>query len=351
MLTLHFYDIGNNEGENETTPVIGILTMPIAKIYPDYFSIINTSYISWIKQTGLRWMPINVFGSQEYIKKRLGEVNGVLLPGSHSVDISNTNNDNLSKKMLNNNKHYKKAFKLILNHAIKENDEGNVFVVFGTCFGLQALLRLTFDFKGKMDILEDMNKNMPIYFTDNANKSVNLSLVLNENDLKRFNGVKIAAANHFGFSLDTFNSSERLKEEFTILATAFNQNNIEHVALVEHKDYPFIACQFHLEKSQFVHLTELNINRSDLSIEFGIKMAFMIRELLRHEKNEINNKYINTTKSRFFYTVLGKTEETLVLPSTSYQNYMKDTNTNMMFSSKEIKHAVGVESSYRSFFY
>ncbi len=82
--------------------------------------------------SGAQVVPILAYSNQSDIAALLPKLNGVLFPGG-GVEF------NINNRWTSN-------ANFIFQYAIKQNDAGNVFPVWGTCLGIQLLGFLTNNF-------------------------------------------------------------------------------------------------------------------------------------------------------------------------------------------------------------
>lgn len=116
-------------------PIIGIYTQvneddpPRGDSNDIFQTFISASYIKFAEMAGAQVVPIFAYSNQSDIAALLPKLNGVLFPGGDlDFDLKNrwTSNANF-----------------IFQYAIRENDKGNVFPIWGTCMGHQLLGYLT----------------------------------------------------------------------------------------------------------------------------------------------------------------------------------------------------------------
>lgn len=85
--------------------------------------------------SGAHVVPIFAYSERSYFDDLLPKINGVLFPGGDvDIDINNKWTQNAD---------------YILKYAIKQNEKGNVFPIWGTCLGMQLLAYLTAGYDGK----------------------------------------------------------------------------------------------------------------------------------------------------------------------------------------------------------
>uniref|UniRef100_A0A8C6USS6 folate gamma-glutamyl hydrolase n=1 Tax=Neogobius melanostomus TaxID=47308 RepID=A0A8C6USS6_9GOBI len=91
-------------------------------------SYIAASYGKYIESAGARVVPIRINRKEAEYEKLFNSINGLLLPGG-DVDIQNSL--------------FTRAAKIFYKLALKANDAGDYFPLWGTCQGLQQLTVLT----------------------------------------------------------------------------------------------------------------------------------------------------------------------------------------------------------------
>lgn len=109
--------------------MIGIYTQDAD--YPGYenYTYIAASYVKSMEMTGAQVVPIFWHSTTSQLKELLSQINGVVFPGGEMpIDIKNQWTSNT---------------KYILEYAMDQNNQGNVFPVWATCLGYEALAVIT----------------------------------------------------------------------------------------------------------------------------------------------------------------------------------------------------------------
>lgn len=117
------YKIDQNE-----QPVIGIISQTIDfspashgdHRFDNYTSFIMGGYVRFLQGAGARVVPLVLGEPEEITIKKLKSLNGVLFPGGDG--------------------NYSTLGKFVLDYAIKENDEGRFFPMWGTCLGFEYFI-------------------------------------------------------------------------------------------------------------------------------------------------------------------------------------------------------------------
>jgi gamma-glutamyl hydrolase len=123
----------------QQTPIIGIYTQD--SDYPGYenFTYIAASYVKSIEMAGAQVVPIFYHYNTNQLADILSQINGVVFPGGDmSIDISNQWTANT---------------KYILEYAMDQNNKGNVYPIWATCLGFEALAVITSQVRNNMSTL------------------------------------------------------------------------------------------------------------------------------------------------------------------------------------------------------
>ena len=109
-------------------PVIAVLSQAITSDtlkndprFADYSSYVMSDYVQFFEGSGARVIPILSTESDEVTLDKLSKINGVLFPGGAGDDL------------------YKAKAEMVYKEAIKKNDGGEYFPLFGICMGFEDL--------------------------------------------------------------------------------------------------------------------------------------------------------------------------------------------------------------------
>lgn len=266
-----------------STPVIGILTLHTSSKfdYPIGSTYVYSSYTKWIEESEMRWIPISVFDSVDVVARKLELVNGVLLTGGNEV----MGTKNMPSA-------YAGIVAQILDYARAQNDHGVVYPVFGTCMGFQSMLVVLSDYELKLESVHNVNHSEGLKLTPNAQHSF-LSLYFNDNELSSLDAQKLFYFHHNdGFSMQQINASPYATNNLRILASVTTPKSLEILAAVQHKTYPFIAVQFHPEKTQFEYSDAADINKSDYAVKVNAGFSKVFRQLIGDVRAKLTTKQV-----------------------------------------------------------
>ncbi|KAM4583424.1 gamma-glutamyl hydrolase isoform 1-T2 [Fundulus diaphanus] len=217
-------------------PIIGVLAQE--NLPDDHFargsSYIAASYIKYLESAGARVVPIRINLTEEEYIKIFNSINGLLLPGG-DVDLQTSQ--------------FSRAARIFYNLALKANDAGDYFPIWGTCQGFQQLSVLTAR-KNLLTLTKTKAVALPLILTPAAQssrlfrnfpKDVLQSLV-NENITSNFHS--------WSLSMQNYTRNAKLKRFYRVLSTN-SDGEKEFISTMEAYRYPFYAVQWHPEKSPF----------------------------------------------------------------------------------------------------
>ncbi|ESO84108.1 hypothetical protein LOTGIDRAFT_229608 [Lottia gigantea] len=254
-------------------PIIGILTQ---KVSGKEETFIPASYVNYLEASGARVVPVRADQPKRYYEKAFSQINGVLFPGGGVGLISS---------------YYAHSGRYIYDLAIKANDEGDFFPLWGTCQGFQLLTNLTAD----VDLLSSTDsENLPLPL--NISKSLaGKSRLFGPlpSRIYDFLTQKPVTYNnhHYSMTTKTFHNTKSLYSFYNVLSTNTDREGIEFVSTFEAKDYPFYGVQWHPEKNNFVWNPKLNIDHDESAVEVSQYMS----NFLVAEARKSNHKFQNST--------------------------------------------------------
>ncbi|XP_067673158.1 gamma-glutamyl hydrolase A-like [Haliotis asinina] len=215
-------------------PVIGVLAQATdSKTHGDTY--IPANYVKYLEQAGARVVPIRVREPVSYYVKLFSHINGVLFPGG-SVGIVSSD--------------YAKAARILYDMAVKANDAGDHFPLWGTCQGFQLLTNLT----ARHNLLQPVDASdisLPLDLAPDAKSSrllgrlsqKSLHILTTENVTPNFH--------HYGLLLETFDQTKALSSFYRLISTNKGRKGKVFVSTIEAFKYPFYGTQWHPEKINF----------------------------------------------------------------------------------------------------
>ena len=227
---------------------IGIVTAPMPNSHltraPSY---LDKDYITWVEMSGANALliPYNTASIEHY----LDLVQGIVWVGG-AIENTKTHSNQQYKTLI-------AIFKKIFSYAVKENDKGNYFPLWGTCLGFELLAMMGENYKdGYFTHLQHAEKYElgPLMFVGKSKIRQAVPVKLQE---------KIAVSpvvNHihnYGFDLKNPHT-KTMKEYLKIVSVDIAENGVKFMNMFEYKKYPFYGCQWHPEKP----LTHLGVELS-----------------------------------------------------------------------------------------
>ncbi|CAH1794487.1 unnamed protein product [Owenia fusiformis] len=281
MVLWHIYCFGLSSSSPSLNfrPIIGVLAQSTGKSGAKYGeTYIPYTYVNYLEMAGARVVPIKIDECEEYYEEIFKSINGVLFPGG-GVDIVTSDFACEAKKLYD--------------LAIKANDNGDYFPIWGTCLGFELLSALT---AGK-NILEHCSAE---------NIRTSLDLVKGYEDSRLFHGIDgnilriltetNSTANFHQYCLTpkNFNENSKLKQFYRVMSTDVDENGLEYISTMEAYQYPFYGVQWHPEKNIFVWTPTYNL---DHSID-GVKIAQYMANFFVNEARKSQHTFPDVTKEQ-----------------------------------------------------
>lgn len=254
--------------------VIGIVTVPLSP-GKKYFGVcgdsyIATAHINWIRSVGMEILPIPFTTTDfDYYVKR---VNGLYLPSGGAFAL--------------NQLEYYNCCKSFIKCAIRENENGNYFPVWGGCMGMQQMMMVG-DNKDNLNLLTRFdsfnNLMLPLDITKEGLKGKLLSRA-SQRFLAKLKNTNCTLNNHkMGLSPSDFKRSKMLHRFYRIVSTNKDRKGKEFVSTIESRDYPFYGVQWHPERGgdmqYFIKFFKHEANKSN-----KIKKDIQLHKSLQHKR-------------------------------------------------------------------
>ncbi|XP_061688352.1 zgc:171566 isoform X2 [Syngnathoides biaculeatus] len=217
-------------------PIIGVLAQEVLPDDPFAagWSYIAASYVKYLESGGARVVPVRINRTQEEYAKIFSSINGLLLPGG-DVDIETSQ--------------YARAAQIFYDLALKANNDGDYFPLWGTCQGFQQLTVLTAS-KNLLTTTDTKAVALPLTFTS-ASPSSRLFRDFPEDLMRSLSEDNITVNFHsWSLSLQNFSRNAKLKRFYKVLSTN-TDGRTDFVSTMEARRYPFYAVQWHPEKAPF----------------------------------------------------------------------------------------------------
>ncbi|KAK2861608.1 hypothetical protein Q5P01_001141 [Channa striata] len=132
-------------------PIVGVLAQEIREsdLTPNGSTYIPASYVKFLEGGGARVVPIRIYDTEENYAKTFNSINGLVLPGG-DVDLTKSKSTRVAR--------------IFYDLAIKANDAGDYFPIWGACQGFQQLSYLTAN-KDLLTFTNTTSKALPLTFT------------------------------------------------------------------------------------------------------------------------------------------------------------------------------------------
>jgi gamma-glutamyl hydrolase len=295
LLTLLFF-IWLPDLEAKEVPVIGILSKPVYssmgnltnagedKIFLENSDetgerLIDGAYVNFLEAGGAKVAYIDYRASNKELTELFKKLDGMLIPGGTASFFESKGYSKFAR-----------SGKLLLELAIKENDEGGYFPVWGTCLGFELILQLI----GENNVLSSNcdcnNYGTTLEFTDKA-KFSHLFAHYSPEELYELTTKPYTFNNHqIYISLKTFHNNAKLNSFFNVLATSKDKKGkMTYIAAIEAKKYPMYAVQFHPEKNAYRFYPLMGMDHSREGIRIMQQMSTFFVEECRKSKHKFKD--------------------------------------------------------------
>lgn len=248
-------------------PIIGILAQE--NLQGDQFargsSYIAASYVKYVESAGARVIPVRINRTQDEYVKIFNSINGLLLPGG-DVDLQTSM--------------FSRAAKIFYDLALKANDAGDYFPLWGTCQGFQQLSVLTAN-KNLLTLTDTKAVALPLTLTPAAQSS-RLFRTFPRDLLQSLSQENITSNFHsWSLSMQNFSRNAKLKRFYKILSTNTDGKK-EFISTMEAFRYPFYAVQWHPEKSPFEWIDKAGMIHSVSAVKASFYTAnFFVSEAMK----------------------------------------------------------------------
>lgn len=255
---------GSQKAVNDR-PVIGVLTQLISDeaMKPFGETYIPAAYVKYMESGGCRVMPIRLTHTAAEYENIFQKINGLLWIGG-AADLEKSA--------------FARVAKIFYSLALKANDKGDFFPIWGTCMGMQQLTVLVAG-KNLLTTTTAENVAYPLNLTTEAYSSRMFQGFPRE--LMRALTQEPLTGNfhHYGVTVKTFQENKELQGFFSILSTNIAENGADFVSTMEGKDYPFYGVQWHPEVNRFQWDAKMNFPHSDHAVQLSALLAeFFVNE-------------------------------------------------------------------------
>lgn len=230
---------GKNNGKT-FNKVVGMITVPLSPKKKFYSvcgdSYIASSHVTWLKRQGVKIVPIPY--TTKNPKYYMSKVNGLYFPSGGAFAL--------------NSKEYYKICKEFVKLAMRENDKGNYFPIWGGCMGMQQMVIIA-DEQDNLDTLltqfdsfNDLLLNLDI--TEEGRKS-KLFRNATPEFMKTLEVTNCTLNNHkMGISPYKFKTHKNINNFYKIVSTNKDRQGKSFVSTIEGRFYPFYGVQWHPER-------------------------------------------------------------------------------------------------------
>ena len=232
-------------------PIVGVLSQPLgveaegaasggANNNTTRQTYIAASYIKFLEAAGARVVPIHYDASETELTELMGQINGLLFPGGGSD--------------LKNSTRLGRAGKILYDLAVKANNAGDFFPLWGTCMGFQFMALLTTEDPSILchGCYDSDGDPLPLAFAEPAASQSRLFADMTPELKHQLATENLTENSHdAGIAPPTFKINAKLASFYNVLSTNVDYAGKPFVSTYEAKSFPFYATQWHPEKNAF----------------------------------------------------------------------------------------------------
>ena len=235
-------------------PVLGVVTQTLITL-----PFIQDPLVAASMSFGARIVPLKFDLPDDQLQSEMRQLNGVLFPGG-IMELCSREGEMT---------YWTRQVKKIYDFALQLNDEGTYFPIWGSCQGLEVLSIIVAEDCSVLGVSNAQDYPSTVQYLPTAGTS----RLLGDFDpvvLQLSGQEKFTLNNHgYGISVGTIQENPKLTSFFSLLATAFDSEGIEQVAIVEGKHYPVYATMFHPEEATVYYQEPAHYLRPVEAIEFN----------------------------------------------------------------------------------
>ncbi|KAL5018134.1 hypothetical protein ScPMuIL_003856 [Solemya velum] len=254
-------------------PIVGVLLQETSNPSLHGDTYVPTPYIKYLESAGARVVPVRVKKPYSYYKRLFSQINGVLFPGG--------GDDLIRSEMA-------KTAKIIYKLAIKANDAGDYFPIWGTCQGFELLTVLTSG-ENILTNYDAENISLPLVFSPGYNESRLLRNLPSDVYTSLTTENVTLNAHQWGLSPKNYSENQKLSKFYQILSTNKDRKDKEFISTIEAYSYPIYGTQWHPEKNLFIWNPKLVVNHG----KSAVRVAQYFADFLVSEARKSQHKFFN----------------------------------------------------------
>ena len=227
--------------KNKKQLVVGMISVPLTP-GKRYFSVcgdsyIATSHIKWLKRQGIKVLPIPY--TTKKFRYYMRRINGLYFPSGGAF--------------AGTQKEYYNCCKKFLKLAMKYNDKGEYFPIWGGCMGMQQMMIIADEHDDLEHLLTrfDSFRNLMerLHLTPEGKRS-RIIRYLDASTIKKIQKKSCTLNNHkMGITPTKFKQHKNLDNFYKIVSWSPDRKGKKFVSTIEGRYYPFYGVQWHPERS------------------------------------------------------------------------------------------------------
>ena len=255
----------------------------------DNIQFYSTAYKQLLNRLGIETVNINYTSDDDKLKNILNSVDGVVFTGGrHDFELIPQKINGLD--FLKANPHqdtlFLKKLKFLFNESKNINEKGRYFPVLGFCLPMTVFLLFETDLQFNIAHVKHLQQNKPICFTDENSL---LKRCLTPKQYKDITTKNILFMNHhLGVTEEEFHRFSCISDNYLISSYLTLPKYGKIVMGYEHKKYPIVNFQFHVEKNIYDKNEDYKATYSPEAEEIGLSMGRLLYP--KEDHSECNSK-------------------------------------------------------------
>lgn len=266
----------------------------------------NPSYREYLNSVGIEVEPILFHDDVDKIVDQMDKFDGIFLTGGDTIfDIEKFTRDGLDyfRVVMSPEKPYLLKVRAILEKVKAINVGGRHFPLFAICLGYEAILLSESDFQFPIAHVRQNNVNIPIAFNNTEGRYAH---IFTEDEKEELSTQNLVYFYHdLGFLPQDFYEYPALRDNYIISATNETDDHGSEIAMIEHRELPIYALQFHPEKVVFDNSAAYVTNKCENGKSINSKFIEVINGEEYRERKAVDSHEEILEQAGFYSVMVG----------------------------------------------
>jgi len=264
-------------------PLIAIISTPLGEsgdgMYfnpRDTKSMIKKSIADYVDQSGAIPVLLPFHLDKSKLTKVLDQVHAIIIPDGDETTL-------FSDGIIGTPSDYLQTLDFIIKYVGDENKKGRFLPLLGIDLGMEAIVisSMGLDPSLRNCLFDNIKTSAKIIKTADWDSSKMFSTFNYETTERAFNSGNLYFNHVCGFLAEELLKNKKFMDKFKVIGISYTKHNDKVASILEHRDYPILAIQFHPEANQFEALNSYWIKRTEDDIIFCSEIILNIAESVR----------------------------------------------------------------------